>query len=197
MRYIFGLLLALLATRAMAYHVEFPAEGNYKAKSYDVLLSVHHLVIPNMSPDYENRIQALKDDGYGCVRNALQMTKCSKSESVANLPLEIVQRIKDKWFNLILDIDTVRSEPTLTVDGESYQEWNVPQAVSFRGKTYTEYRLMVSEDIKKMALGKTFAGAEHYFNFTSNNRKFQAIVQETKTISRFEFIGFLIAVNFE
>lgn len=189
--------ILLLSHSLFAFVPEFPAEGTYKAKSYEVLLTVHHIVVPNMSSDAEQRILDLKSKGYGCVHTTLQMTKCSKTENVQDLPIDIEYRVKSNWFGFPLKISAIRSEPSITVDGESYQEWSMDQEVVFKGKSYLQYRLMVSDKIKKLAIGTTYAGAEYYFNYTNDNRRFQVIAQETKTISRFEFVGFLIAVNFE
>ena len=150
-----------------------------------------------MTANYAQKIQDLKDDGFTCGYTSMQATKCTKQERTAVLPEYIKNKILDNWFGYTLEINDIRFDPTQTTDGESYQEWSVPQEVKFKGKSFSQYRLMVTDKIKKLALGQTYVGAEFYFNYTSDSRRFETIIQETQTQSRFEFVSFLIAVKFK
>lgn len=181
---------------SQAAAIEFPSEGIYKAKSFEVLLAIRHIIIPVQAANYSQRIQELNDDGYTCGYTSMMATKCTKQESTADVPDFIEDKIHEKWFGFPLEINDMRADPTQTTFGDSYEEWAVTQEVKFKGKSFPHYRLMVTDKIKKLALGQTYAGAEFYFNYTQNSRQFESIVQETQTLSRFEFVSFLIAVKF-
>lgn len=176
---------------------ELPAEGTYKPHDIKVLLTVHHVVVPVVSADYRQKIKDLEDEGYTCSYTSLQMTKCVRSEQQDELPTNIIEKVKNNWFGHKLTIGFVRADPTVNVQGDSFEEWQVAQEITFKSKIYADYRLMVTDQIKKIAIGKTFAGAEYYFNFDSNPREFSAITQEVKTISRFEYVSFLISINYK
>jgi len=193
----FFIFFLLLAQASLASIPDFPSEGLYQAKSYDVLLAIRHMIVPTLTPDYAQKIQDLKDEGFTCGYTSMQATKCTKQELTAELPESIKNKILENWFGYTLEINDLRADPSQTIDGEAYQEWSMPQEVKFKGKSFSQYRLMVTEKIKKLALGQTYVGAEFYFNYTSNSRRFEMIIQETQTRSRFEFVSFLIAVKFK
>lgn len=182
---------------SQAAAIEFPSEGIYKAKSFEVLLAIRHVIVPIQSANYSERIQDLKNLGYTCGYTSMWATKCTKREVTAEIPDFIEDKVHEKWFGFPLEINDMREDPTQTISGDSYEEWAVAQEVKFKGKSFPQYRLMVTDKIKKLALGQTYAGAEFYFNYTQNSHQFESIIQETQTLSRFEFVSFLIAVKFK
>lgn len=89
------------------------------------------------------RLEALRAEGHSCVAGARQTYRCEKHLPTENAAAEIAGAVHGRLAGSQLKFGERKREPALLAEGTSYEEWLVPQPVSFLGRDYAYYRYSI------------------------------------------------------
>ena len=92
------------------------------------------------------RVDELRKQGYACTFAGNDLTRCVGFVSVEGTEAEVATRVNSLMQDSFLEFAAREGEPSLQVDGETYQEWTVPQSSSFRGNAFAGYRYQILTD---------------------------------------------------
>jgi hypothetical protein len=92
------------------------------------------------------RVEELRKQGYACTFAGNDLTRCVGFVSVEGTEAEVAARVNTLMQDAVLEFAALRGEPSLQIKGETYEEWSVPQAGTFRGQAFDGYRYQILTD---------------------------------------------------
>lgn len=143
---ILNLILPILALAASA-GLRLPEAGRF---SYGGELEViQKRIIEGVHVDTHEgraRVEELRQQGYACTFAGNNLARCVGFVSVEGTESEVKPRVDSLLQGAVLEFAAREGEPSLTIKGETYEEWSVPQAGSFRGQAFDSYRYQILTD---------------------------------------------------
>jgi hypothetical protein len=119
----------------------FTYEGEFEVMQKRVVEGVHV-----DTKEGQARVEELRKQGYACTFVGNNLTRCVGFVSVDGTEDEIKIRVDSLLNGSALEFSARRGEASLAIKGETYEEWSVPQAGSFRGKAFGSYRYQILTD---------------------------------------------------
>jgi hypothetical protein len=92
------------------------------------------------------RVEELRKQGYACTFAGNDLTRCVGFVNVEGTEAEVAVRVDSLMRGSVLEFAALEGEPSLQIKGETYEEWSVPQAGSFRGNAFDGYRYQILSD---------------------------------------------------
>jgi hypothetical protein len=148
----------LLPLFAFASSPDLPAPGQFTYQGrFEVLQKRVAEAVNTTNEQGRARVKELRGSGYACVSLTGDLTRCTGFVETKGTETEVAFLVNRTLQGRSLEFFAPEGEPSLTVDGEIYQEWAAPQKVVFLGKTHESYRYQI---LKNPELHKLYFGEE-------------------------------------
>lgn len=147
MKYVFGILALLVSFSSWAQSSPISLEGTFSFSNIEVLKVKHYEVVRASSVD---RLKTLRDSGYTCELVASQVYQCSIFDSAKQIPAALKQEILNNVAGYSLIFQAAVGAPHLENDGETLQEWTMPQTVIAGTDTFKTYRYQIVQGLHKI-----------------------------------------------
>jgi hypothetical protein len=151
-----NLILPILALAASS-DLRLPEAGRFTyGGEFEV---IQKRIVEGVHMDTEEgqaRVEELRKQGYGCTSVGNNLARCVGFVSVDGTENEVKSRVDSLLQGTALEFAGREGEPSLTIKGETYEEWSVPQAGSFLGKEFNAYRYQILKNgPHKLYFGET------------------------------------------
>lgn len=153
-------LLSGVSFAAMALPAPQPVVGEFQFRG-DVrpLQAIQNEKVVAMSEEGRKRLQLLREQGFSCRNTGRSIYKCVRIVPLDAIPTLVLQRVSEKNRGLVLSLGEPVADPSLIHNGESYREWAVYAPVSWKDRTYKEYRLQWVDGLIKLTLDQPNSSA--------------------------------------
>jgi hypothetical protein len=191
MKSVFAFFLLFLSVHATAEPLPQP-EGEYGFVGFMVSAKKTYEQVSASADDGKARLKELQSDGYVCEHLQAMKYLCSRQMPVGNTEPDVAVKIALLYEGVKLVFGPVLESPRLISEGDSLQEWLMPQRVQFGDKAYENYRVIESQELTKIFLG---APAEE--TFILGPRKIEHSTFITVTHSVNSYSRYLVLSHFQ
>ena len=147
MKYFVGVLVLLVSFSSWAQSSPISLEGTFSFSNLEVLKVKHYEMVRSSAID---RLKTLRESGFICEFVASQGYRCSKFDSAKQVPADLKQEILNNVAGYSLTFQPAVGAPHLENDGETLQEWTVPQTVIAGTDTFKTYRYQIVQGLHKI-----------------------------------------------
>ncbi len=129
------------------------APGIYRYEDFKVVLKKRFETVYAFNDQGRKRMQELFKQNYTCEHTGREIFLCSHFESTENAKAEVFEKVRNELSPLKLEVEKAFGDPSLVSEGDTLQEWEVPQKITFNKKVYPNYRYLVTANMEKIFLG--------------------------------------------
>lgn len=191
MKSVFSFVLLFLSVHATAEPLPLP-EGEYGFVGFMVSAKKTYEHVSASVEDGKARLEELQSEGYVCEH--VQSTKylCSKLMPVGNTEPDVAVKIARLYEGVKLVFGPALGSPRLISEGESLQEWLMPQRVQFGDNVYEHYRVVESRELTKIFLGSP---AEETFILGPRKIEHSTFITVTRSVNSYS--RYLVLSHFQ
>ena len=123
-------LIPFLLAPALAFSAALPVIVGVFAitEVYTVQFHKKYEVVDSETSQGQARMDALRIQGYHCGATDTAKYVCSKTlKDFANPPLELDERVREKWSGILMSLREPSVAPKLSLSGRTFQQWEVQQ----------------------------------------------------------------------
>jgi hypothetical protein len=190
---LFALIAIFPSIARAAPEVLPPPAGNYSfTGSFAVQMKLHYEVVYAFADGGQARLEQMRKDGYECWNKGRETWLCKQFQKTDGAADLVRSRVENVLNDKVLELGERFGDPSLISKGENVVEYRVVQKASFGGKSWNDFRLVMTQGSWSIRMGEPTE-----IQFSLNNGELRKWEQVAVTESKTAYSIYVVEAKFE